>query len=82
MRPPICDICGKSFDPDKEGELLYFKETEKSREFEKKAEEEGFVGHPPNAAWFCGEHLEHARKLSHLTLDEALEILMKKQDSG
>ena len=27
MRPPICEICDKEFDPDKESGLIDFKET-------------------------------------------------------
>lgn len=75
MMPPECEICGKDFDPDDEGGLVYFKKTEECIQFEKRAEENGIVGHPPNAGWFCGEHVEAATKLIHLPLDEALGIL-------
>jgi hypothetical protein len=78
MKPPICDVCFKEFHPDKEGALVYFKETEKGREFERMAREEGMTGHPPDAEWYCGEHAHEAKKLVHLTLDEASEILKKK----
>ncbi len=80
MIPPICELCFKDFrDEEEGGDLLYFKMTEKGREFEKRTEEEpGFTGHPPDAAWFCNEHLEEAKKLTHLTLDEAMVILRKK----
>jgi hypothetical protein len=75
MIPPICEICYRKFNPDKEGDLVYFKKTKKGEEFEEKAKEEGFVGHPPDATWFCGDHLEEAKKLTHLTIDEAVGML-------
>lgn len=75
MMPPMCEICEKDFDPDKEGALVYFKKTEESLAFERRAEEQGIVGHPPNAAWFCGDHIEVGKRLIHLPLDEALGIM-------
>jgi len=77
VMPPICEICSREFDPDKEGGLIYFKETEKGRAFEEKAKEEKWTGHPPDAAWFCGEHYEESEKLVHLTLDDATKSLKK-----
>lgn len=71
MMPPICEICEKEFDPDQEGALLYFKKTEKGIEFDRKVEL-GMVGHPPYAAWFCGEHVEEARKHTGFTLEQAM----------
>ena len=75
MRPPICDVCDREFDPDREGGLLYFKETPEGRAFDKRVEEEEIVGHPPDAGWFCGRHYKKARKLLHLTISEALKEL-------
>jgi hypothetical protein len=75
MMPPICEICEMDFDPDEGGALLYFRKTEESRKFERKAEETGMVGHPPNAGWFCGNHVKAAKQLIHLPLDEALRFL-------
>lgn len=77
MKPPICEICHREFNPDKEGGLVYFRQTKKGREFARRAEEEGITGHPPDAAWFCGSHSEEAKKLVHLTIGEAMEILKK-----
>ena len=82
MMPPICEICYREFDPDKEGGLVYFRETQKGREFARRAEEEGFTGHPPDVAWFCGSHYEEAKKLVHLTIGEAMEILKKRFESN
>lgn len=77
MRPPICDICNRDFNPDKEGGLLDFKETEEGREFDRRVDEEGIVGHPPDSGWFCGEHCSAAEKLVHLTYGEEVNRLMK-----
>ena len=38
--PPKWEICSKEFNPDKEGGLIYFKETEKGRAFERRAKTE------------------------------------------
>ena len=73
MRPPICDICDKEFDPNKEGGLIDFKETPEGRTFAKRVRETGIVGHPPDTGWFCGDHFEKAEKLAHLTIHEAIE---------
>ena len=70
MRPPICAICDKEFDPD--AELVTFKATEESREFDRRVREEGIVGHPPNREWFCRKHVEIAKKMMELTRSEAL----------
>ena len=52
-----------------------FKETEEGREFDRRVEEEGITGHPPDSGWFCGKHYPKAEKLVHLALGEALRIL-------
>ncbi len=75
MRPPNCDLCGEDFAPS-DGDLLTFAPTEASRAWRVRAEEEeGFVGHPPDAGWFCSLHVARARDLTHETLGEALRIL-------
>lgn len=75
--PPICEICSKEFNPDKEGGLIYFKETEKGRAFERKAKAEKITGHPPDATWFCGLHYEEAEKLVNLKIGDAMKLLIK-----
>lgn len=66
MRPPECDICGKRFGPD-EGDLIYFARDEAAENWHQRAEAEpGFVGHPPEAEWFCNKHLAIAKKYAHL----------------
>jgi hypothetical protein len=78
MMPPICEVCGREFNPDVEGGLIYFRETERGRAFEQKARDNQWTGHPPDAAWFCGAHSGAAEEWTHLTLDAALQALNKK----
>ena len=78
MRPPICEICDRDFNPDSRSGLLYFKETSEGREFDKRVSEEGITGHPPDAGWFCEEHYGKAKKLTYLTLSEALKNIQSK----
>jgi hypothetical protein len=73
MRPPICEVCDQDFPFDVEGGLLYFKETPEGREFDRRVREEAVTGHPPDAGWFCGKHYIQAKKLTHLTLSEAIQ---------
>lgn len=67
----MCCICNKNLDSD-EGGLVYFKKRPRDFEWDERAKEPGFVGHPPYAEWFCGEHYKKAKDLSDLTVDEAL----------
>lgn len=75
MKPPICSICDKDFEDREEGGLIYFKKRPEDYEWVKKMKEGGMVGHPPYAAWFCGDHYEEAKKLENLTINEAMKIL-------
>ncbi|WXG41888.1 MAG: hypothetical protein WED07_14170 [Candidatus Freyarchaeum deiterrae] len=75
MKPPICRICLKRFDPQKEGGLVYFKKIASDLEWDEKMKKPGMTGHPPYADWFCGEHYKKAKKLEKLTIQEALEKL-------
>lgn len=70
MMPPICCICDQDF-PLKEGGLIYFKEDENDKKFNDRLKQPGFVGHPSNAFWFCGEHYQIAKRYSTLTKKEA-----------
>ena len=75
MKPPICEVCGEDFGPE-EGGLVEFERTPSDMAWYQRAElEEGFVGHPPNVAWFCGEHIEGARRLEDGPLSDALQKL-------
>jgi len=71
MRPPICGICDKDIEGD-EGGLIYFAKRPSDIEWDRRAEDPHFVGHPPYAEWFCGEHYVKAKEFSHLTLREAI----------
>jgi len=75
MMPPICTICHqraseKDFD---DFALLSFAHTENSMAWHKKSKATpGFVGHPPNVAWFCPTHAQQVREHTALTLSEAI----------
>lgn len=75
MRPPVCAICGKKFGDT--GGLVTFKKTELDTAWDKRMEQPGMVGHPPYMEWFCEEHLQQARDLSHMTKPEAMGIIRK-----
>ena len=76
MMPPLCCICNKDFGPN-EGGLIYFTEDEDDKIANERLSQPGFVGHPPNAFWFCGKHYPAAKELSNLTKKEAFKILKK-----
>lgn len=80
MQPPICEICGERFSEG--GDLLYFERTAKDEEWYVMAEQPGFVGHPPNAAWFCDKHLAAAKNLTHVHLTAAVTAIRKSLDEG
>lgn len=75
MRPPICAVCHARFGPD-DGGLVSFVMDDAARIFhQRRRDEPGFVGHPPEQEWFCGAHVEAARALVHLTRSDALSRL-------
>ncbi|GAB4314975.1 MAG: hypothetical protein Kow0069_16600 [Promethearchaeota archaeon] len=77
VKPPICAICGERFDPS-QGALIYFRRTAADEEWhERRRREPGFVGHPPEAEWFCGKHARRASELSNLTIGEAFGVLRR-----
>jgi len=71
MRPPICAICHKRFETS-EGGLVSFTLTAEEVEQNKVFKKQGYSGHPKGLDWFCGNHIEQAKTLNHLTLGEAL----------
>jgi len=75
MKPPICCICDKRLDYPDEGGLIYFKKGPSDEKWDKKMEEEGMVGHPPYAEWFCGDHHKKAVALKSLSIDKAMKQL-------
>jgi len=74
MKPPICSICNERFNPS-EGGLIYFVEDEEDVARNKLLREPGFVGHPSNAFWFCGLHIDVAKKYRNLHKKDALKLI-------
>ena len=72
MKPPICDICDKRIVDMENAGLVYFQKTKADKEWDKKCEKEGFIGHPPYAEWFCRNHYLIAKKYSTLPLRAAI----------
>ena len=79
MKPPECTICNKRFFEG--GGLVYFSETPEDKKFNERLRLKSMVGHPPNAFWFCEEHIAYAKKLADLNKIQALELLRKKFNS-
>ena len=78
MRPPICAICHKDFRASSdEGGLVSFKETIKDKAFNLRFETTRIVGHKRALEWFCGNHIETARKYKHLTWSEAKSLIVE-----
>ncbi len=81
MKPPICVACYKDFRTNiTEGGLVEFQHTQKDKENFEKSKRMHHICHPPATEWFCSEHYEKAKKLTHLTLVEALKILRGKEE--
>lgn len=82
MRPPECWVCGRGFEPSRDGgDLVEFRSRPEDRHL---LEEHGGgerVGHPPNAEWFCARHLVGAQRLRELTLPDARARLLVDRDS-
>jgi len=77
LKPPICCICDKRLDCADEGGLIYFKKRPSDKKWDKKMDNEGMVGHPPYAEWFCRDHYEKASELKELPIDKALKMITK-----
>lgn len=61
MRPPECDVCGERAARDG---LIDCLPTEAGVAFSVRAQQPGFVGHPPDTGWFCAAHAPRARELA------------------
>jgi len=59
MRPPECDVCGERAARDG---LIDCLPTEAGVAFRVRAQQTGFVGHPPDTGWFCATHAPRARE--------------------
>lgn len=78
MRPPICDICDNGdFCKNSQVDLIYFAKTDADEEWYELAQKPGFVGHPPNAKWICGDHMQQALELKSSPTSEAMQALRK-----
>jgi len=75
MKPPVCCICDKRLDYPDEAGLIYFKKRPSDKKWDKRMEENGMVGHPPYAEWFCGDHYAKAKELKDMTIDKAMKML-------
>eukprot|EP00762_Andalucia_godoyi_P001232 ANDGO_04931.mRNA.1 hypothetical protein len=68
MIPPCCYVCHKTLRESSHGvsdfELIKFRESPEGKSFAEKSQQHpGFVGHNPDAVWFCREHAAAARDL-------------------
>lgn len=79
MRPPECCICEKMLEGESDGGLLSFVKSPSDLDWDKKAEEPGFIGHPPYLEWFCQEHYEMAKQYQNMILREALKKIKSKR---
>ncbi len=69
MRPPQCALCDQHFDPfgDAGARLVSFARDSADAAWYRRAEQPGFVGHPPHQDWFCDVHADAAAALAHET---------------
>jgi len=77
MKPTICEICHKRFTPSDKAGVVYFRKSPGDIEWDKRVEEEGIIGHPPYAEWFCEIHHPQAKKMETLTRMEAMNEFRK-----
>lgn len=73
MMPPTCAVCPASLHEGRElteFALVYFQGN-----FTYPV---GWVGHPPNAVWFCTDHAPLAEGLTGLPAGEALEEIRQR----
>ncbi len=65
MRPPDCELCDARFDPGDGGGLVSFARDPAHADWYIRAEQPGFIGHPPHQAWFCAAHRPAATTLAN-----------------
>jgi hypothetical protein len=71
MRPPVCAICDQ--DLVSGGGTVRFVSRDSDLAWRVRAQQPGFVGHPPDTEWFCDAHIAAARqRAATLTIDVAL----------
>ena len=82
MKPPICALCAKRFDPlpasrpglGGRGGLVRFADH--------RSLPDGMTGHPKGADWFCPRHFRAAQTYQDRPLSEALRALRQKRRHG
>lgn len=73
MMPPRCKFCGEDFRHNpRSGKLLRFKISEDDQRWNGQMRAARKAGHPRGAHWFCGAHMEDAKKLTGLFIQDAL----------
>lgn len=77
MMPPNCCLCNKGLATGADCELVCFHKTPEQESWYAEAESRLIPDHPPNCEWFCEDHLEAARSLVELDLDQALAKIRK-----
>ncbi len=77
MMPPNCCHCDKGLETRDECELVCFRRTPEQQAWYAEAESRLIPDHPLNCEWFCEDHLEAARSLVELDLDQALARILK-----
>ncbi len=70
MKPPVCALCGRAFDPRSGGGTVGFADYEPLPA--------GMTGHPRGCLWFCRRHLAPARRLGGATAGAALARLRRR----
>ena len=76
MKPPICAVCRKRFDPfdsslaGRAG-LVHFADY--------RPLPDGMTGHPAGTAWFCRRHFRAAKDLQDRSRPDALELLGRRR---
>lgn len=68
MKPPVCSVCDRQFEPNVDS-LVAFADYEPLPE--------DIVGHPQGLEWVCPEHIQAARSLRHLDSESAIARLRR-----
>ena len=80
MMPPDCFLCDKGLATGNNCELICFAKTESDHQWHTLAQSEaGLTGHPPECGWFCEQHLETVKSLTHLTISSALQHIRERE---
>lgn len=69
MKPPRCNLCNQSFNPQEGGGLVYFSDHTPLPD--------GMTGHPDGVEWYCKQHFDAANGLRQLTSADAARELTR-----